>query len=142
LPTLLPIGAAVWLATRDAEIRRGLLDRVPQGAGERAMEAGLGFCVLVGLAWIVAPVAYHGHRLSRRGLAWCLDRPLGGRLLLIPAIAPLALFSALFGLLFALDVLAVAVTFLGTLLLGLWIVEPGILGGREAVLAWFGLTRR
>ncbi len=138
IPAIVPIGAAIWFATRDEETRRGLIERVPEGVGGRALEAGLGFCVLVGLAWIVLPITYHGHRLSKRGLAWCLARPTGQRILLLPAMVLLGLSTGLFGLLFAADALAVILTFLGTLCLGVWIVEPTLFGGREALLALFG----
>ncbi len=138
LPALLPIGAAIWFTTRDEETRRAYLDRVPEGIGERALEAGLGFCVLVGLAWIVLPIVYHGHRLSRRGLEWCLARPPGRRILLAPVMLLLGLSTCLFGLLFAADAIAVVLTFAGTLCLGVWIVDPTLFGGREALLALFG----
>ncbi len=138
LPAVFPIGAAIWFATRDEETRRGYLDRVPEGAGARALEAGLGFCVLIGLAWIVLPIVYHGHKLSRRGLDWCLAQPQGRRVLLFPVMLLLGLSTGLFGLLFAADAIAVLLTFVGTLCLGLWIVDPTLFGGKEALMALFG----
>ena len=138
LPALLPIGATIWFATRDEETRRAYLDRVPEGVGERALEAGLGFCVLVGLAWIVLPIVYHGHKLSRRGLEWCLARPVGQRVLLAPVMMLLGLSTILFGLLFAADAIAVVAAFVGSLCLGMWIVDPTLFGGKEALLGLFG----
>jgi len=138
LPMLFPIGATIWFFLQDEETRRGMLERVPEGAGGRALDAGIGFSVLVGLAWIVLPVTYHGHRWSRRGLEWCLTRPVGQRILLAPAILVLGLTTVVFGALFAVDALCVLVAFLGTLCLGAWIVEPSLFGGKEGLLGLFG----
>jgi hypothetical protein len=134
LPALVPLGALVWFLAEGADRRRAILGSVPEGAGERARNAGLGFGLLVGLAWIVLPVAYWSSRGTRRALAWCVARPPLLRVVLLPVAFTAGLGAALSGLLFALDAIAIVAAFLLTLLLGAWIVDPTLLGGQEALL--------
>jgi hypothetical protein len=139
LPLVFPAAATVWFLLQSPERRRRVIERVPQGAGERALDAGLGFCLLIGLAWIVLPVTYWSHRWSRRALRWCVDRPVGSRLALLPVALVVGSVSALTGIVFAANALAIVAVFLLTLLMGVWVFQPDFLGGPGALWAGLGL---
>jgi hypothetical protein len=136
IPALIPAGAVVWIVTRPEAERRALLEQVPGGAGERALQAGLGLAALVALAWVLLPLVYWSHRGVRAGLRWYLDRSVGLKVTLLPAGFVLTALTGLLGLLFAVIAIAILAVFAGTMVLVVWIVAPGFLGGREALVEW------
>jgi len=142
LPLVVPIAAVAWYLTLGTDARADLLERVPDGAGGRARNAGLAFAALIALAWVAFPIAYHGWRSCGRTVRWCASKEGAVRALLWPFRALASLATALCGVLFVANAVAVLATALITLLTTAWIVRPELFGGQEALLERFGFTSR
>jgi hypothetical protein len=122
-----PVAALVWFLVQPQARRAEILARVPEGAGGRAIQAGICVVVLVGLARVALP-AFHGTAATlRAGLQALRTRPPLLRALLLPFEALLWLLWFLVQALFAVDAVLIVATAAATLLLVARILKPDLL---------------
>jgi hypothetical protein len=107
LANLVPVAAAIWIATLTPDERRRLVESIPAGVGGRALVAGIAFATLVVLARLVLPASRGSLELLARALAWFRRRPAGQRALLYPLEALTHLLWFVVQVLFALDAVAI-----------------------------------
>jgi hypothetical protein len=132
----LPAAAVVWFLLQPEPTRRSLLERLPPGAGGRAIAAGVALGVLVVLARVALP-AFHaasGALLAARGRLRSRTGVL--RVILFPVEAVLWLLWLAAQILFAVDAVLVIAAGLLTLLLSWRILQPDALPGLLPDLRW------
>ena len=127
LASAVPIAAAVaWFALPE-ERRQGILDKIPSGAGGRAIAAGVAFGSLLLLARVALP-AFHGASGALRGVLFRIrEKPKALRILLFPVELVVYLLWLLVQMLFAVDAFLIVVAALVGLLLVIRIVKPDFL---------------
>lgn len=124
-----PIGLLAWFYTRSAEQQAAVLERVPAGAGGRALKAAICVGVLFGLAKVALP-AFHGTGATLKGWLDAIKRkPKALRVLLFPVEALVWLLWFVVQVLFALDAVLIVAAALGTLVLVARILKPDLLSG-------------
>ncbi|MDJ0523491.1 MAG: hypothetical protein QNJ90_15590 [Planctomycetota bacterium] len=122
-----PIALLTWFYVQPLERRAEILERVPEGAGGRALKAAICVAVLFGLAKIALP-AFHGTGATLKGWLDALKaKPIALRVLLFPVEAIVWLGWFVVQLLFALDAVLIVATAVGTLVLVARILKPDLL---------------
>jgi hypothetical protein len=121
-----PAAAAVWFFLQPEDERQRLLDKVPEGAGGRAIKAGICLAILFGLAKIALPAFYGAAGTLKDGMNWIRGRKGALRVALWPA--EFLLWFGWFALqiLLAVDMVMVVAACLATLLLVARILEPDL----------------
>lgn len=122
-----PAGVVLWFLVQPEWRREEILSKVPEGAGGRALKAGLCLVVLIVLARVALP-AFHGAAAAlRAGMAWIRARPRWQRVLLFPAEAFLWLLWFVVQALYAVDAVLILAAAASTLLLVVRILKPEFL---------------
>ncbi len=122
-----PIGLLIWFYAQPTWRQEQLLDRVPDGAGGRALKAAICVGVLFGLAKIALP-AFHGTGATLKGWLDALKaKPKVLRVVLFPVEAVVWLLWFVVQLLFALDAILIIAAAIGTLVLVARILKPDLL---------------
>jgi hypothetical protein len=129
LASAIPAGLIGWFLLQPPERRQELLDKVPSGAGGRAIAAGVAFGTLALLAWVALPAFHASSQGIRASLQGLRARGPAARAVLFPVEALLGLLWFLLQLLFALDAFLIVALALVGLLLAARIVDPSILPG-------------
>lgn len=122
-----PVGLAIWFFVQPEWRRQQILDKVPDGAGGRAIKAAVCVAVLIALARLALP-AFHGAASTLYdALTRIRSRPTAMRVLLFPA--ELVLWLLWFGMqmLVAVDAAMIIATCLALLLLVARIFQPELL---------------
>ena len=128
----LPALALVVLLLSGEDGWRRVREVFPEGAGDRALRAGVAFLGLAALAWGVLPVGFHLRRGTRIARTWFATRRMPTRLFLAP-VEGLNLLAVPFAqALYVLAAVALILAFLASLLAFFWILWPEFLGGYEA----------
>ncbi len=129
LASVVPAGAAGYLLLMPADDRARLLEKIPPGAGGRALAAGAAFAAMAVLAWGALPAFHHASSgLRDVGARW-RQKGLATRVLLLPLSFLLDLAWLLVQTLFAVDVFLILAAGLVGLLLAIRIVDPSFLPG-------------
>ena len=129
LASAAPIAAAAFWFAQPEERRQQILDKIPAGAGGRAIAAGIAFGSLLLLARVALP-AFHGASGALRGLLFRIrEKPKALRILLFPVEFLVYLVWLGIQLLFAVDAFLIIVAAFVGLLLVIRIVKPDILPG-------------
>jgi hypothetical protein len=122
-----PVAAVVWFFAQPQWRKDQILDKVPEGAGGRAIKAGICVLVLVGLARIALP-AFHGTAATLRGALDALRaKPKPLRVLLFPVEFVVWLLWFAVQMLFAVDAVLIVAAAVATLLLVARILKPDLL---------------
>lgn len=122
-----PIGALVVYAVLPQEKRDALAEKIPEGAGGRAITAAVAFGILALLAWVALPAFHNASGRIRDVLHRMRGQPMGLRVLLFPVYAVVWLFWFTLQMLFAVDAFGIIVLAFVALLLAIRIVEPDFL---------------
>jgi hypothetical protein len=137
IASAVPLAGIGWYVLQPEERRQALLDKLPSGAGGRAIQAGIAFGILILLARVALP-AFHGASGSLGAAIGRIDQAkMGVRIVLFPVRALLWLLWFSMQLLFAVDAFLILVAAVVGLLLTIRIVKPDFLPG---VLEGFTIT--
>ncbi len=122
-----PVGITIWFFVQPEWRRTQILEKVPEGAGGRAIKAAICVGVLVALARLALP-AFHGAAGTLYdGLNWIRAKPKAMRVLLFPAELILWLLWFSMQILVAVDAVMIIATCLALLLLVARIFQPDLL---------------
>ena len=133
-----PIAVAIYFFTLPKERQQQILDKVPEGAGGRALVAGGMVVALIVLARLALP-AFHGAcGALRTAMHWIQARGPVVRVLLFPVELVLWLLWFAFQMLYGLDMLAIIACALGALLATVRIFYPTFL--EHLVPQWSNLV--
>ena len=125
----MPLAAIGWYVLQPPQQREALWQKLPSGAGGRAIQAGIAFGILILLARVALP-AFHGASASLGGLIGRIDEArLGFRILLFPIRALVWLAWFALQLLFAVDAFLILLAAVVGLLLTIRIAYPDFLPG-------------
>lgn len=122
-----PVGLVVWYLAQPDGRQQQILDKVPEGAGGRAIKAGICVAVLIGLARVALP-AFHGAAGTLYdGMQWVRTRPKGLRIVLFPVELILWLLWFTVQMLVAVDAVMIIAACLAFLLLVARIFKPDLM---------------
>ena len=125
----LPAAGVVWYFLQNEADKKALLDKIPAGAGGRAVKAAIAFGILVVLARVALPAFHVSSGGLREALARFRARSGVKRVLLWPAEAGVGLAWFLMQILFAVDVVLILAASAALLLLVARIVKPDLFPG-------------
>lgn len=129
LASAVPLAAVGFWVAQPEERRQQILDKIPSGAGGRALAAGVAFGSLLLLARVALP-AFHGASGALRGVLLKIrEKPKALRVLLFPVEFLVYLLWLGLQLLFAVDAFLIVVAAAVGLLLVIRIVKPDLLPG-------------
>jgi hypothetical protein len=121
-----PALAVGWFYLQPEDDRRRVLDKIPDGAGGRAIKAGICVAILVGLARIALP-AFHGAAATLHdAVTWMRTRKGAARILLFPVAFVLWLVWFLLQILVAVDAVMIVAACVATLVLVARILKPDL----------------
>ena len=122
-----PAGLAVWYFMLPPETQQTILERIPSGAGGRALKAGICIALLFALAKIALPAFFGTGSVLHGALRSMRAKPTTLRVLFFPAEAVLWLVWFAVQLLFAIDAVLIVLTAVATLVLVARILKPDLL---------------
>ena len=122
-----PAGLAVWYFMMPPETQQQILDRIPTGAGGRALKAGICVALLFGLAKVALPAFFGTGSMLYAAMQTMRAKTTPLRVLCFPAEALLWLLWFTVQLLFAIDAVLIVATALATLVLVARILKPDLL---------------